>query len=121
MGVVVRKGTVPKPTPMPDFIRYKNYRIYPNADNTCFTVYHESYIGTGAANYIADSRAAAFAYIDSNPVVLKPHKPNEELECETHDCAFNSSGICKRKEIKGEGPIITEKDGCINGVIDIGL
>ena len=132
MGVVLPKGIVPPPAPMPDFIRYKNYRIYPNDDETCFTVYHESHIGTGAADYIADSREAAFAHIDSNPAVIPTFEFNptdnkhsmpvsDEFECETRDCAFNSNGLCKRKAVKGAPPRITEDDGCIDGIIDIGL
>ena len=133
MGVVLPKGIVPPPATMEDFIRYKDYRIYPNDDETCFTVYHESHIGTGAADYIANSREAAFAHIDSNPAVIptfdfsdqnsvKVYMPTpDEFECETHDCAFNGNGLCKRKQVKGESPRITEDDGCIDGIIDIGL
>lgn len=133
MGVIVEKGTVPEPKPQPDFIRYKDYRIYPNDDETCFTVYHESHIGTGAADYIAESREAAFAHIDSNPAIIptfnfttqnpvKVYMPvPDNMECKTRDCAFNGDGICKRKQVKGEPPRITEEDGCIDGIIDIGM
>lgn len=123
MGVIVEKGTVPQPKPQPDFIRYRDYRIYPNDDNTCFTVYHESSIGTGAADYIADTLDAAFAHINSNPVVIKSrtHISDDKLECETHACGFNNKGICRYKETKGVPPVITESDGCISGIINPSL
>lgn len=59
--------------------------------------------------------------LTNDPTVIKIHIPNDELECESHDCAFNYNGICKHKLVKGINPVITETDGCVSGVIDIGL
>lgn len=118
MGVIVEKGTVPQPKPQPDFIRYKNYRIYPNDDNTRFTIYHES--NMTAAAYIANTLDAAYDHIDGNPAIIPTFiAVTQPWECETRDCAYNNDGICRYKDVKGKYPVITENDGCTSGVINL--
>lgn len=40
-----------------------------------------------------------------------------EFECETTDCAYNKDGLCRFSAVFGEKPEITEKDGCLSGII----
>ena len=37
--------------------------------------------------------------------------------CESKDCAYNHEGICRFALVKGRMPVITENDGCTEGVI----
>lgn len=56
-------------------IQYKEYRIYPNDDNTRFTIYHESDHVAAAA--IEDSLQAAYDYINSKPAVIPTFEKKE--------------------------------------------
>lgn len=41
------------------------------------------------------------------------------FECESTDCAFNNSGECRFPLVYERSPVITEDDGCTEGVIDL--
>lgn len=41
------------------------------------------------------------------------------FSCETHDCAYNSAGECRYPMVHHRPPIITDDDGCTEGVISL--
>lgn len=41
------------------------------------------------------------------------------FECESHDCAYNSTGTCRFSLVHGCVPKITDDDGCVEGVIEL--
>ena len=41
------------------------------------------------------------------------------LECTSEECAYNNDGVCRFHKVKDRPPVITEEDGCTEGVFCI--